>query len=68
MIRRRAATAFLVEWLGVNTPAFMNDWGTFELARTPFIATFVGSLLAGALLYNLPTGVALRRLTVHRDP
>ncbi len=42
--------------------------GTFELARTPFIATVVGSLLVGALLYNLPAGVVLRRLTVHRDP
>jgi hypothetical protein len=56
------AAAFLVQWLGVNAAAFMSDSGAFELAQTPFIAMVAGSLLAGALLHNLLTGIALRRL------
>jgi len=59
--------AFLVQWLGVNAAAFMSNRGAFELAQTPFIATVAGSLLAGALLHNLLTGIALRRLLVQRE-
>lgn len=59
--------AFLLQWLGVNAAAFMSDWGAFELAEVPFIATVASSLLAGALLHNFLTGIALRRLLAFRD-
>jgi len=58
--------AFLIQWLGVNVAAFMSDRGAFELAQTPFLATVAGSLLAGALLHNFLTGIALRRLLARR--
>jgi hypothetical protein len=58
--------AFLVQWLGLNAASFMSDRGAFELAQTPFIAIVASSLLAGALLHNWVTGIALRRfLTRH---
>lgn len=61
------AAAFLVQWLGVNAAAFMSGRGAFELTQTPFIATVAGSLLAGALLHNLLTGMAMRRLLARRE-
>jgi hypothetical protein len=54
--------ALLIQWLGVNAAAYISGRGAFELAQTPFIATVAGSLLAGALLHNFLTGIALRRL------
>jgi len=58
--------AFLIQWMGVNAAAFISDSGAFELAQTPFIATVAGSLLAGALLHNFLTGIALRRILARR--
>jgi hypothetical protein len=59
--------AFLVQWLGVNAATYLSTRGAFELTQTPFIATVASSLLAGALLHNLLTGIALRRLLASRE-
>jgi hypothetical protein len=60
------ALAFLVLWVGVNAITFISGPGLFELAPSLFFAAIAAFLLAGALLHNFLTGIALQRLLARR--
>jgi hypothetical protein len=60
------ALAFFVLWLGVNTITFISGRGVFDLAPPSFFAAIAAFLLAGALLHNLLTGIALERMLARR--
>ena len=60
------ALAFLLQWVGLNVIAFLDEPGALGHTHTGFLVTMAGFLLAGALVHNMLTGIALQRLLARR--
>jgi hypothetical protein len=59
--------AFAVLWVGINAMAMIVDQGSrFDFPGTGFFIAIAAFLLASALVHNVITGVALRRLLAVR--
>jgi len=58
--------AFVVLWAGVNASIIMDKQGLIDFAQAAFFGAIAVFLLAGALVHNVVTGVALRRLIARR--